>query len=44
VVGSALARAAWGAFLRAARGIRETGAFGPLQDAAWFDEPNRTFV
>lgn len=42
-LGSALARSAWGAFLRAARGIRETGTFETLADAATFDELNRAF-
>jgi len=35
-VGSALARVAWAAFLRAARSIAETGAFDGLADAAPF--------
>lgn len=37
-VGSALARAAWGAFLRAARGIRDDGRFAGLDGAADFAE------
>lgn len=41
-LGSALARAAWGAFVRAARDIRETGSFESLAAAASFDELNRT--
>jgi 2-methylisocitrate lyase-like PEP mutase family enzyme len=43
-VGSALARVAWGAFIRAARGIAETGSFDAFADAASFDELNRTFL
>ena len=35
-VGSALARVAWGAFMRAARSIAETGTFDALADAAPF--------
>jgi 2-methylisocitrate lyase-like PEP mutase family enzyme len=42
-VGSALARAAWGGFLRAARGIAETGRFDALADAAPFAELNTFF-
>jgi methylisocitrate lyase len=43
-VGAALARVAWGAFIRAARSIKETGSFGALSDAAPFDEINDIFV
>lgn len=42
-VGSALARVAWGAFLRAARGIAENGDFAGLDDAAPFAELNAMF-
>ncbi len=42
-VGSALARVAWGAFIRAARSISETGAFDALGDAAPFADLNATF-
>jgi len=35
-VGSSLARVAWGAFMRAARSIAETGTFDALADAAPF--------
>jgi 2-methylisocitrate lyase-like PEP mutase family enzyme len=42
-VGSALARAAWGAFLRAARGILETGSFDGFADAAPYGELNGFF-
>lgn len=42
-VGSALARAAWGGFTRAARGILETGTFDSLADAAPFGELNAIF-
>lgn len=42
-VGSTLARAAWGGFMRAARGIAETGTFDALADAAPFDEVNDMF-
>ena len=37
-VGAALARVAWGAFIRAARSIREGGSFDSLGDAAPFNE------
>ncbi len=37
-VGSALARAAWGAFLRAARAIADEGSFAGLEGAATFAE------
>ena len=42
-VGSALARVAWGAFIRAARSIKETGSFDGLGDAAPFNEINDVF-
>jgi 2-methylisocitrate lyase-like PEP mutase family enzyme len=42
-VGSALARAAWGAFLRAARGILETGSFEGFAGAAPYAEINGLF-
>ena len=42
-VGSALACAAWGGFMRAARGIAETGSFAAFADAAAFSEVNDLF-
>ena len=42
-IGSGLARAAWGAFLRAARGIAEAGRFDGLTGAAPYAELNRFF-
>jgi 2-methylisocitrate lyase-like PEP mutase family enzyme len=42
-VGSALARAAWGAFLRAAREIAHQGSFAGLDGAASFGELNALF-
>jgi 2-methylisocitrate lyase-like PEP mutase family enzyme len=42
-VGSALARVAWGAFMRAARAIATTGSFEALGDAASFVELNTIF-
>ncbi len=42
-VGSALARAAWGAFIRAARALAEAGTFDALGDAAPYPELNRFF-
>ena len=42
-VGSALARVAWGAFMRAANGISETGTFDGLEGAASFAELNALF-
>lgn len=42
-VGSALARVAWGAFVRAARGIQETGSFEGFADAAPFADLNGLF-
>ncbi|HEU0251319.1 MAG TPA: isocitrate lyase/phosphoenolpyruvate mutase family protein, partial [Solirubrobacteraceae bacterium] len=43
-VGSALARAAWGAFLRAAQGIAADGSFAGLDDAATFVQLNAMFA
>ena len=42
-VGSALARGAWGAFIRAAQGIVTTGSFDGLAGAASFAELNGLF-
>jgi 2-methylisocitrate lyase-like PEP mutase family enzyme len=42
-VGSALARVAWGAFLRAAQSIAATGTFDAFADAASFAEINDVF-
>lgn len=42
-VGSALARAAWGGFIRAARQIAEEGSFAGLEGAASFEELNSLF-
>jgi 2-methylisocitrate lyase-like PEP mutase family enzyme len=42
-VGSALARAGWGAFIRAARTIATAGSFDGLADAAAFSELNGLF-
>jgi 2-methylisocitrate lyase-like PEP mutase family enzyme len=42
-VGSALARTAWGAFVRAARGIADTGSFDAFRDAAPGGELNSFF-
>jgi 2-methylisocitrate lyase-like PEP mutase family enzyme len=42
-VGSALARVAWGAFLRAARAIAAEGRFTGLEGSAPFDELNEFF-
>ena len=42
-LGSALARVAWGAFLRAARSIAETGTFDELAGAASFRELDEVF-
>lgn len=42
-VGSALARVAWGAFLRAARSIATTGSFDALAEAASFAELDAIF-
>ncbi len=43
-VGAALARVAWGAFIRAARSIEETGSFDSFADAAAFAELNELFL
>ncbi len=43
-VGSALARAAWGAFLRASRAIAAEGSFAGLEGAAPFAELNGLFA
>jgi 2-methylisocitrate lyase-like PEP mutase family enzyme len=42
-VGGALARAAWGGFLRAARGIAERGSFDGFADAASGNALNTAF-
>ena len=42
-VGSALARVAWGAFMRAARDIAQTGSFDELAEAAPFSELDGIF-
>jgi 2-methylisocitrate lyase-like PEP mutase family enzyme len=42
-VGSALARVAWGAFIRAAQSIKSTGTFASFADAAPFAELNGIF-
>ncbi len=42
-VGSSLALSAWGAFMRAARSIAETGTFEAFADAASFSEMNQLF-
>jgi 2-methylisocitrate lyase-like PEP mutase family enzyme len=42
-VGSALARTAWGAFMRAARGMIEAGSFDGLAEAAGFADVNQVF-
>src|SRR2546422_5629590 len=42
-VGSALARVAWGAFIRAARSIATTGSFDAFSDAARFSELDDLF-
>jgi 2-methylisocitrate lyase-like PEP mutase family enzyme len=42
-LGSALARAAWGGFIRAAKAIAEEGSFSGLDDAASFAELNEFF-
>lgn len=43
-VGSALARVAWGAFIRAATAIAEQGSFAGLGGAASFTDLNRVFA
>ncbi len=42
-VGSALANVAWGAFMRSAKSIKETGSFETFADAAPFGEVNGLF-
>jgi 2-methylisocitrate lyase-like PEP mutase family enzyme len=42
-VGSSLARVAWGAFIRAARSIKETGSFDAFADAAPYREMDNLF-
>lgn len=42
-VGSALARVAWGAFIRAARSIAETGSFDAFADAVPFSDLDGVF-
>ncbi len=42
-VGSSLARVAWGALMRAARSISETGTFDSFSEAASFAELNQVF-
>jgi 2-methylisocitrate lyase-like PEP mutase family enzyme len=42
-VGSAIARVAWGAFMRAAKSIAETGSFEALADAAPFADLDAVF-
>ena len=42
-VGSALARVAWGAFIRSARSIKETGSFDSFADTAPFAELDDLF-
>jgi 2-methylisocitrate lyase-like PEP mutase family enzyme len=42
-VGAALARVAWGAFIRAARDIKEAGSFEAFADAAPFNQLNDLF-
>jgi 2-methylisocitrate lyase-like PEP mutase family enzyme len=43
-VGSALSAVAWGAFIRAAREIAESGTFDSLSSAAPFAELNNLFA
>jgi 2-methylisocitrate lyase-like PEP mutase family enzyme len=43
-VGSALARAAWGGFSRAARELAESGSFAGFADAASYPDLNRFFA
>jgi 2-methylisocitrate lyase-like PEP mutase family enzyme len=43
-VGAALARVAWGAFIRAAKEIKENGTFDSLGDAAPFNQINDLFL
>ena len=43
-VGSALSRAAWGAFMRAAQEINESGTFNSFADAGGFADLNQVFA
>ena len=43
-VGGALARAAWGGFIKAAKEIQETGSFAAFADATPFGELNDLFA
>jgi 2-methylisocitrate lyase-like PEP mutase family enzyme len=43
-IGSALSRVAWGAFMRAAKSLVETGSFEALGDAARFSDLNELFA
>lgn len=43
-VGAALARVAWGGFMRAAQSIKQTGTFTALDDAAPFNEIQNLFI
>lgn len=43
-VGSALARVAWGAFMRSAQSIRETGSFDSFAEAGSFSEIEQVMV
>jgi 2-methylisocitrate lyase-like PEP mutase family enzyme len=43
-VGGALARAAWGGFIRAAKQIADRGTFNGFADAARGDELNKLFA
>lgn len=43
-VGGALARVAWGAFMKAAKSIKETGSFDAFDEAAPFDEIQNVFL
>jgi 2-methylisocitrate lyase-like PEP mutase family enzyme len=43
-VGGTLARVAWGAFMKAAKSIKETGTFDVFAEAAPFDEIQDVFV
>jgi 2-methylisocitrate lyase-like PEP mutase family enzyme len=42
-VGSGLARAAWGGFMRAAEALARKGSFAPFADNRSFDEINTFF-
>lgn len=43
-VGSGLARVAWGAFIRAASGLKESGSFDTFAEATPFNELNSVFA